>query len=121
MNQPKQKPKGYPAKTSGGLWSQNKEKETWPDLKGSIEITQTQMQQLIQLGKLGQEPKLQLACWIKQDGNGQTWYSLGADVYVKDETQQPLTPAPAQAPVAPAPVAPPPMPSFDDFGDDGTF
>ena len=121
MNQHKQKPKGYPEKTSGGLWNHNKEKETQPDLKGSVEITQTQMQQLIQLGKLGQEPKLQLACWIKQDGNGQTWYSLGADVYVKQQQPAAIAPAPAPAPVAPAPVAPPPMPSFDDFGDDGTF
>ena len=124
MNQQNKKPKGYPKNTSGGLWGQDKTKDTQPDYKGSVEVTREQMAQLVQMGKNGQEPKIQLAAWTKQDGNGKIWFSLGADVYVKDASAMVQAPAPAVAapPPPPAPaVAPPPPPSFDDFGDDGEF
>ncbi len=122
MKEPYKKPKGYPANTSGGLWTNKKTSHTQPDWKGAIEITKHQMEQLIHLGKTGQEPKLQLAAWARQDGSGLTYYSLSGDVYVKDAPQAAAPPAPvppAPAPAAPAPAAPP-MPSFDDFSD-GTF
>mgnify|MGYP003652197265 CR=1 FL=1 len=125
MEQQNRKPKGYPKNTSGGLWSQDKTKDTQPDYKGRVEVTREQMAQLVQMGRNGEEPAIQLAAWMKQDGSGKVWFSIGADVYVRDATAQApsITPAPLVAPPPPAPAAPviPPPPSFDDFGNDGEF
>ena len=79
--QDNKKPKDYPAHTSGGLWSQQKTNQGQPDMKGKIEITQHQMQQLVQMGKMGQEPSLQIAAWSKQSQSGSNWLSIDADVY----------------------------------------
>ena len=122
MQQTNKKPKGYPQKTSGGLWTQDKSVETQPDYKGSVEITREQMSQLVQMGKNSQEPRLQLAAWTRQDSAGKIWFSIGADVYVKDASAIIQAPAPAPAvAAAPPPPPPPPPPSFDDLGDDGDF
>ena len=104
------KPKNYPAHTSGGLWSKPKTSAGQPDMKGSIEITKHQMQQLVQMGQLGKEPTLQIAAWSKQSPSGGTWLSIDA--------MAPPPPTMAPPPAAPAaPVAPP----FPDFSDDGNF
>lgn len=124
MDQQNKKPKGYPQNTSGGLWSQPKTKPTQPDYKGKIEVTREQMAQLIQMGKNGEEPAIQIAAWTKQSEAGKVWFSIGADVYVRDATgQAPMAQAPQPAPPVPAPPAPtaPPPPSFDDFSADGNF
>tara|TARA_R110002012_G_scaffold312823_1_gene523894 strand:- start:8628 stop:9041 length:414 start_codon:yes stop_codon:yes gene_type:complete len=136
--QDNKKPKNYPAHTSGGLWSQQKTSSGQPDMKGSIEITQHQMQQLVQMGKTGQEPTLQIAAWSKQSQSGSNWLSIDADVYIKDAGMTPAAPdmsapAPAYAPPAaqpaqPAPPAPPAQPApamapppLPDFSNDGNF
>ena len=137
------KPKNYPAHTSGGLWSKPKTSAGQPDMKGSIEITKHQMQQLVQMGQLGKEPTLQIAAWSKQSPSGGTWLSIDADVYVANAGAAPAAPdmsatayappaappaaAPAMAPppptMAPPPAAPaaPAAPPFPDFSDDGNF
>ena len=104
------KPKNYPAHTSGGLWGQEKTSPNQPDMKGSIEITQHQIQQLVQMGKMNMEPKLQIGAWTKQDSTGKTYISIDADVYVP-QPQQGFAPnvsaIPPQAPMAPqAPMVP---------------
>ena len=115
MEQQNNKPKGYPAKTSGGLWSQPKASANHPDVKGFIEVTSHQIKQLIAMAKSGQEPKLQLGAWKKADQSGQTYFSLSADVYFKDDGVQSAPPEP-QAQVEPAPPNP-----FGDFDDDIPF
>ncbi len=133
--QDNKKPKDYPAHTSGGLWSQQKTNQGQPDMKGKIEITQHQMQQLVQMGKMGQEPSLQIAAWSKQSQSGSNWLSIDADVYVKDggmvsASPEMSAPAPAYTPPPAAPQAtaqtPPPSqpmapPTFPDFDTDVNF
>ena len=133
--QDNKKPKDYPAHTSGGLWSQQKTNQSQPDMKGKIEITQHQMQQLVQMGKMGQEPSLQIAAWSKQSQSGSNWLSIDADVYVKDggivsASPEVSAPAPAYTPPPAAPQAtaqtPPPSqpmapPTFPDFDTDVPF
>ena len=131
------KPKNYPAHTGGGLWNQQKTNSGQPDMKGSIEITQHQMQQLVQMGKMGQEPTLQIAAWSKQAQSGNSYLSIDADVYVKDAVGSSASPemsAPAYTPPPSAPQAapqataqtPPPAPAmapptFPDFDTDVNF
>ena len=121
MQQTNKKPKGYPQKTSGGLWTQDKSVETQPDYKGSVEITREQMSQLVQMGKNGQEPRLQLAAWTRQDSAGKILFSIGADGFVKEASATIQAPAPAVAAAPTPPPPPPPPPSFGDFGDEGDF
>ena len=120
MQKTNKKPKGYPQKTGGGLWAQDKTNQNQPDYKGRIEVTREQMSQLVQMGKNGEEPCIQIAAWTKQDNGGKVWFSLGADVYVNDASATIQAPAPAVA-APPPPPPPPPPPSLDDFGDDGDF
>jgi len=133
--QENKKPKNYPAHTGGGLWNQQKTNSGQPDMKGSIEITQHQMQQLVQMGKMGQQPTLQIAAWSKQAQSGNNYLSIDADVYVKDAvgssaSPEMSAPAPAYAPPPAAPQAtaqtPPPSqpmapPTFPDFDTDVPF
>ena len=111
------KPKGYPEKTGGGLWTHQKRNNNAPDMKGNVEITKVQVQQLIQMAKMGRQPQLSLAAWSKQDQSGQYWMSLSADVYkaADEQTAQPTAApqpmaAPPPPPPPPQPVAPPPPP-----------
>jgi hypothetical protein len=95
-NSQQNKPKGYPAKTSGGLWNHQKASPSHPDVKGFIEVTHHQIKQLVAMAKSGQEPKIQLGAW-----NG--------------AQQAPLAAQP-QAQAEPAPANP-----FGDFDDDVPF
>jgi len=116
-NQQQNKPKGYPAKTSGGLWNHQKASPSHPDVKGFIEVTHHQIKQLVAMAKSGQEPKMQLGAWKQTDQSGQSYFSISADVYFKDDGAQ-------QAPRAAEPVEqaePAPANPFGDFDDDVPF
>lgn len=61
------------SKSTGNLFVNDyKKQEKQPDYTGYLDITKDQIQELIALGKTGQEVKLKLGCWIypsKRDPN----------------------------------------------------
>lgn len=103
MNQNTQYPK-----SEGGLWlNQQKANEKHPDYRGGVDITREQMQILMDMGRAGIQPRLQLAAWSRvAQGSGQPYIYISGEAYFKQETAQPDM---SQQPTPYAQQPPPPM------------
>jgi uncharacterized protein (DUF736 family) len=77
----------YP-KSDGALWPNDKKTaEKHPDWRGRITITGAQIKKLIEMGKGGQEPTIQVGAWKRRSKAGQNYIYLSAEVYVREENQ----------------------------------
>ena len=78
----------YP-KSEGALFI-NKEKahEKSPDWRGSVEVTKDQVMKLVEMGKRGIEPKLQLAAWDRTSKAGEDYKYIQAEAYIKPEKKE---------------------------------
>lgn len=100
----------YPKGKGAFFTNTDKKSENHPDFRGNIEVSGEQIRKLIEMGKAGLEPKLQISGWWRQAASsGATYMSIQTEAYMKDS-------APAQYPqgaggqvgVAPPPGAPQP-------------
>jgi hypothetical protein len=73
-------------KAEGAVFAHKKTGEKQPDFKGKLEVTREQIEMLIQMGKSGQEPKLQVAAWNRKSQAGQTYLYLKSEAYMKEES-----------------------------------
>lgn len=75
----------YP-KSEGALFANKKTTDKQPDMRGKVVITREQMQMLVEMGKAGIEPTLQLAAWKREaKSNGQSYLYISAEAYMKEE------------------------------------
>lgn len=72
----------YP-KSEGAIFANKKERDNHPDLSGKLEITKDQIKMLIEMGKAGQQPALQVAGWNRKSQAGQSYVYLSAEAYMK--------------------------------------
>lgn len=72
----------YP-KSEGAIFANKKERDNHPDLSGKLEITRDQIKMLVEMGKAGQQPVLQIAGWNRKSQAGQNYVYLSAEAYMK--------------------------------------
>lgn len=79
----------YP-KSKGALFINNdKQQENHPDFRGNIVVTKEQINMLVQMGKAGVEPKLQVAGWNRTaQGSGQYYLSMETEAYFDPSRHQ---------------------------------
>lgn len=75
----------YP-KSEGAVFSNKKTTDKQPDFKGKLAVTKDQIKMLIEMGKNGQEPVLQVAAWNRKSQAGQQYLYLAAEAYMKQES-----------------------------------
>jgi hypothetical protein len=108
MNQPTRYPK-----SDGGLWiNQQRTTDTQPELRGGVDITREQMKILMDMGRAGIQPRLQLAAWNRvAKETHQPYIYISGEAYFQPQTAQPdMSQQPA--PYAQQPAFQPPPAQF---------
>lgn len=79
----------YPKGKGAFFTNSDKKQENHPDFRGNIEVTGEQIRKLIEMGKAGMEPKLQISGWWRQAASsGNTYMSISTEAYMKDAEPQ---------------------------------
>ena len=102
--------KQYP-KGEGAMFANVKQNDKQPDFRGHVEVTSSQLRELLSMAKANQENpvadfkiKMQIASWNRiAKSTGAEYMYLSTEVYNPPTTAPSTAPAPQQAP-APAPV-----------------
>lgn len=75
----------YP-KSKGAVWpNDHKSEDKHPDFRGKLVVTKEQINKLIEMGKAGMEPTMQIGAWKRTSEAGQRYIFLSSEVYVKEE------------------------------------
>ena len=75
-------------KSKGGLWTNREKVGEQPDWRGKIAVTKAQLNKLVEMGRSGIEPTLQLGAWKRRSEAGQNYIYLSAEAYIKPEGGQ---------------------------------
>jgi hypothetical protein len=71
-------------KSEGVLFvNKDRKKDSHPNFRGHIEVTNAQIKRLIQMAKNGQEPKLQVASWKRKSKAGEHYMYMQTEAYMK--------------------------------------
>jgi single-stranded DNA-binding protein len=79
---------GQHPKSKGGLWINRTKSGEQPDWRGKIAVSKAQINKLVEMGRSGIEPTLQLGAWKRRSEAGQNYIYLSAEAYIKPEGQQ---------------------------------
>ena len=75
-------------KSEGVLFKNNdKQKDSHPDLRGHIVVTEEQIRKLVEMVKAGKESRLQAAAWRRKSKAGVPYMYLSTEAYMKDESE----------------------------------
>jgi len=87
--------KEYP-KSEGKVWvvdEKDRLNDKYPHFRGHIDVTKAQIQMLINMGKAGLEPRLQVSLWERTaEGSGKPWKYMRTEAYMKEEEHEPDVP-----------------------------
>jgi len=74
----------YP-KSDGALFvNEQRTNDKQPNWKGNLKLTGDQIRALIEMGKAGEEVKLQLGAWNRVSQNGNEYVYISAEAYRKN-------------------------------------
>jgi hypothetical protein len=112
-------------KSEGRLFAnRDKEADKHPDFKGYATLTKAQINRLVEMGKAGIEPRLQIAAWDRvAKSSGEQYIYLATEVYMKEDAGYDEPPPrratrPEPPPRRPARPAPPPAQAQEEGWDD---